>query len=67
MGRIKSLNFYQKSILIVMIVMVLVFSVVYYMAISRVGFEYKDTILVPSQESGSTVYSGKINGSRCVL
>lgn len=42
--------------------MALVFSVVYPVTVSRVGFEYRDTILVPSQENGSTVYSGKIQG-----
>ncbi len=34
------------------------------MTISRVGFEYKDTILVRNQEDGSTVYSGKIKGQQ---
>ena len=47
-----------------MITMALVFAVVYPMTISRVGFEYKDTILVPSQEKGGTVYSGKIQGKQ---
>lgn len=60
MQRIKGLNRYQKCVLIFMIAMALIFAVVYPMTISRVGFEYKDTILVPSQENGSTVYSGKI-------
>lgn len=60
MERIKSLNKYQKSILIVLLLMPLLFAVVYVKTISKVGFAYKDTILVPSQEDGSTVYSGKI-------
>lgn len=64
MEKIKSLNHYQKGVLIVMIAMALVFAAVYSMTISRVGFEYKDTILVPSQENGSTVYSGKIKGKQ---
>lgn len=64
MERIKSLNRYQKGVLIIMITMALVFAVVYPMTISRVGFEYKDTILVPSQEKGGTVYSGKIQGQQ---
>ncbi len=58
MEKIKSLNCYQKGVLIFMITMALVFAVVYPMKISQVGFEYEDTILVPSQENGSTVYSG---------
>ncbi len=62
MERIKSLNRYQKGVLIVMIVMAIIFLAVYSMTISRVGFEYHNTILVPSRENGSTVYSGKIKG-----
>lgn len=62
MERIKQFDRYQKGILIFMIAMVLVFAVVYPMTISRVGFLYQDVILVPSQENGSTVYSGKIHG-----
>lgn len=64
MKRIKSLNYYQKGVLILMITMALVFAVVYSVTISRVGFAYKDTILVPSQENGSTVYSGKLQGEQ---
>lgn len=64
MEKIKSLNHYQKGVLIVMIVMAIIFLAVYSMTISRVGFEYKDTILVPSRENGSTVYSGKIKGQQ---
>lgn len=64
MGRIKELNRYQKGVLLLMIAMALVFAVLYPMTISRVGFEYKDSILVPSEESGSTVYSGKLMGEQ---
>lgn len=64
MNRIKSLNRYQKGILILMIVMPLTFAVIYLITIQRVGFEYKDTILVPSQEKDKTVYSGKIHGQQ---
>ena len=64
MEKIKSLNRYQKGVLIFMIVIVITFFVLYSMIISQVGFEYKDTILVPSQENGSTVYSGKIKGQQ---
>lgn len=60
MERIKNLNRYQKIVLICMAVMILIFSIIYPLAISRVGVEYMDAILVPSQENGSTVYSGAI-------
>ena len=64
MKKIKSLNRYQKGVLLFMIAMALVFAAVYSMTISRIGFAYKDAILVPSQENGSTVYSGKIKGQQ---
>ena len=55
MERIKNLNLYQKSILILMLVMALLFAVLYPMTISKVGYEYKNSVLVPHQENGSTV------------
>ena len=64
MEKIKSLNGYQKGILLCMATMILVFAVIYSRTISKVGFEYKDAILVPNQENGSTMYSGKIQGQQ---
>lgn len=64
MGKIKSLNRYQKGILLFMAVMVLVFSVIYPVIVAREGFLYRDEILIPSQEHGNTVYSGKIQGKQ---
>lgn len=64
MERIKRLNFYQKGILLFMAVISLVFAVVYHMTVSRVGFEYKDKILVPEQKNDGTVYSGNIKGQQ---
>lgn len=64
MEKIKHLNCCQKSVLVVMIAMALVFAVIYSMTISKVGFEYKDAIFVPSQENGSTVYSGRLRGQK---
>ncbi len=62
MDTTEKLNLYQKAILILMIGMALIFAVIYAKTISRVGFAYNEEILVPSQENGSTVYSGKIDG-----
>lgn len=62
MIRMKRLNCYQKGIMIAMIVMALIFAAIYPATISRVGYRYKDAILVPHQEDGNTVYSGKMNG-----
>lgn len=67
MERIKCLNYYQKCLLFLMAIMILVFTVLYPVTISRVGFEYKGTVLVPSQENGDTVYSGKIQGKQAHL
>lgn len=58
----KTLKLFQKAILILMIAMALIFAVIYFVANSRVGFEYLGAILVPSRDNGSTVYSGKIQG-----
>lgn len=44
------------------IVMVAIFSVKYSKTIKRLGFLYRDTILVQSEENGNTIYSGKIKG-----
>ena len=64
MERIKDLNRYQKGLLIFMIIMTLVFAVIYPRTISRVGYRYNDAILVPTQENGKTVYTGKIQGKK---
>ena len=64
MEKIKSLNGYQKGILIFMIAMALIFAVIYPKTIARVGYRYNDAILVPTQENGDTVYSGKIKGEQ---
>lgn len=62
MERLKALNRYQKAVLIIITVMVLVFTVLYPLTISRMGFSYQDALLVPSQQGNSTIYAGKIQG-----
>lgn len=47
-----------------MIVMAIAFAVVYSVTSSRVGFQYNNTILLPTKENGNTVYTGKINGQQ---
>ena len=64
MEKIKSLNSYQKGILIFMTAMTLVFAVIYPRTISKVGYRYNDVILVPTQEKGKTIYTGKIQGKQ---
>ena len=62
MARIKSLGFFQKVVLAVVLAMAVVFTVVYAVTTARVGFSYKDAILVPAQEGGAMVYTGKVQG-----
>lgn len=62
--RIKCLDKYQKRVLLVITIMVLVFTAAYFVITSKKGFEYKDAILIPKQENGSTIYSGKIEGKQ---
>lgn len=62
MGRIKSLNRYQKGVLVFVTVMVLVFSILYPITLRRVGFEYRNVILTPSQENGGVAYDGTLDG-----
>ncbi len=62
MARIQSLGRYQKVLLILMAVLALIFALIYPVTMSRVGFAYQDTILLPSQENGNTIYSGKLHG-----
>lgn len=65
MKRLRNLNRYQQSILLLLIAMLLVFTILYCVASSRVGFLYNDKILVPSEVNGSTVYAGTIRGTDC--
>lgn len=62
MERIKNLNGYQKGILLVLIAMAVIFGMLYAHAASRVGFLYKDVILVPNEVNGNMVYAGTIGG-----
>lgn len=62
MGRLKALNRYQKAVLIIITAMVLIFTILYPLTISREGLSYQGAILIPSRQDGSTLYSGKIQG-----
>jgi len=64
MERFKSLNQYQKGFLAAMLLMSMVFALVYAVTISKVGFAYRDTIFVPTQEEGNTVYSASLEGQK---
>ena len=62
MERIRGLGRYQKGILLLMAAMILLFTALYPIVLSREGFLYRDALLVPSEEGGNTVYAGKIEG-----
>ena len=62
MERIKSLGIYQKVILVLLILLVIAFSIIYPIRLGKLGLEYNESILVPSEENGNTIYSGKIQG-----
>ena len=62
MERFWTLNRYQKAILCILVLMVLGFGVLYAVTTSRMGYPYHDTLLIPTQEGGNTVYSGEIYG-----
>ena len=62
MEHLKELNRYQKGILLLLAAMIVVFGVVYSVVSSRVGYSYKNKILLPGKENGNTVYSGTIRG-----
>lgn len=67
MKRVQSLNGYQKVVLLLLSAMVLVFTVLYSITVARVGFSYKNAILIPGTENGVSVYSGKIRGQQAVF
>lgn len=64
MKKFKSLDGYQKGVLVVMLVMSLIFAVIYPKTLSSVGYRYNDAMLVQTQENGNTVYTGKIKGKQ---
>ncbi len=64
MEKVKSLDRWQKGILILTALLILVFTVVYFLTTSRAGYQYEGAIFTPSRENGGTVYSGKLQGQQ---
>ena len=62
MERIKNLDRFQKIVLLLLSVMLVIFTAAYAVISSRVGFSYRDTILRAQVVDGTTVYSGRIRG-----
>lgn len=67
MERFKTLTAYQKGLLIALCAILVVFGVLYAVTTSRVGYRYRDAILVPDTQGEITTYSGKISGKPAVF
>lgn len=67
MERFKTLTAYQKGLLIALCAILVIFGVLYAVTTSRVGYRYRDTILVPDTQGDITTYSGKISGKPAVF
>ena len=65
MNRIRELNRYQKTILLILLAMLVVFGILYSWAASQKGYVYKEEIFLPSYENGKTIYSGRLYDSDC--
>ncbi len=60
--RIRNLGRFQKTVLIIVTVMAVLFTVLYARAAKEKGFRYLNGYLTRSEEGGSTVYSGTLQG-----
>ena len=65
--RFIGLNLYQKVLIIFMAAMILVFTVLFALTVSREGYSYRNAILVPQEDSGDTVYVGRLKGKETKL
>ena len=62
MQRFKALDLFQKIVLIVLAIMIVLFTVLYALANSKVGTVYRKSFLTRDTEGENTVYSGEIEG-----
>jgi len=67
MNRFRELAPWQKGLILALGAMALVFLVLYAVVSSRVGFLYRDAILLPLEEPGAIVYSGTVRGEECAI
>jgi hypothetical protein len=67
MNRYHELPRWQKGLILALGAMALVFLVLYAVVSSRVGFLYRDAILLPLEEPGAIVYSGTVRGEECAI
>ncbi len=63
----EELNRYQKGLLLVLLIMVVIFTAVYFVRAPQVGFVYRGAFLEKSTEGENTLYSGKVRGREAVF
>ena len=66
-NRISKLNRYQKALLLGMALMIVVFAGIFVIAANREGCIYRNAFLVLSEENGSVVYTGKVDGKAATI
>ena len=66
-NRISKLNRYQKALLLGMALMIVVFAGIYVITTNREGCIYRNAFLVLSEENGSAVYTGKVDGKAATI
>ena len=62
MVRLWELTRFQKAVIVILLAMLILFTVLYAVTTSRVGYLYQDEIFVPSEENGSLVYRANLQG-----
>ena len=63
MQKIRSLGTYEKIILVLLLMMVLLFSVLYPVTMSKKGFAYRGSVLTPTKTEDGTIFSGAVRGT----
>ncbi len=53
MERLKCLDWFQKGVLLILAAMTLLFAVLYPVVIGRVGYEYRDAVLIPRSRAAA--------------
>lgn len=61
------MDWYRRTLVILLPVLVIGFSIVYITTLRKWGFYYIDTILVKSEAGGSVVYSGEVHDKETVF
>ena len=62
MERMKQLGRFQKGVLVVLIAVVTIFTILYSIAFSKIGFVDEDAFMEKRTDGENTVYTGNVNG-----